>query len=99
MKYGNAKLYDPLNSLFMEGYYELMLAIALETVAFKRYSLNYFFNLIDDQTNSLVAFIIIFYIAFLSFKIANVNFKYAGKVKKNVKEKYEIYFEEISNKN
>jgi len=48
MKYGNGKLYDPLNSLFMEGYYELMLAIALETVAFKRYTLAYFFNLVDD---------------------------------------------------
>lgn len=48
MKYGNGKLYDPLNSLFMEGYYELMLAIALKTVAFKRYTLAYFFNLVDD---------------------------------------------------
>ncbi len=44
MKFGNEKLYDPLNMLFMEGYYEMMLAIALETVAFKRYSLAYFFN-------------------------------------------------------
>ena len=99
MKFGNEKLYDPLNMLFTEGYYEMMLAIALETVAFKRYSLAYFFNQADDKTNSLIAFIIIFYVAFLSFKITKINIKYSGKLKKSVKKKYKIYFEGISNKN
>ena len=85
MKLGNAKLYDPLNSLFMEGYYELMLALALELVAFKRYKLNYFFYQINDQTNTIFAFAVLFYISFLSFKIMNINYKYAGKLSKNVK--------------
>lgn len=77
-----------------------MLAVALGMIAYKRYGITIFMINIDDQINLAVSLITILYLAFLTFKIAYVNFKYANKLdNKNVRKKYDIYFEEISSRN
>ena len=77
-----------------------MLAVALGMSANKRYGITIFMINIDDQINLAVSLITILYLAFLTFKIAYINLKYANKLdNKNVRKKYDIYFEEISSRN